>query len=192
MPVPGFKCVQQGGIFVKNETCSSARFKKLSFDIQNAYYVWDRVINKADGSVIEFPLKSSAARGYISDATTSAAVAWIKQQNGLKKSWMSTVSYANAHTPYQQPPEYLLPGPTPDTTGFSCTGTTKSNQVATRVISNQMIEAMDTEIGNLMVSGGLAQRAPDGSLDYHPEDTNTMVVVIGDNGTFAPGVKRAV
>jgi hypothetical protein len=53
-----------------------------------------------------------------------------------------------------------------------------------------MIEAMDTEIGNLMVSSGLAQRNSDGTLDYHPEQTNTMVIIIGDNGTFAPGVKE--
>jgi hypothetical protein len=52
-----------------------------------------------------------------------------------------------------------------------------------------MIEAMDTEIGNLMVSTHLAGRKPDGSLDYHPENTNTVVIIIGDNGTFAPGVK---
>lgn len=29
----------------------------------------------------------------------------------------------------------------------------------------------------------------DDRLDYHPEETNTMVVIIGDNGTFFPGVK---
>jgi hypothetical protein len=103
---------------------------------------------------------------------------------------MSTVSFANAHTPYQQPPHYLLPSPTPDSTGFACTGNTTANEIATRIISNQMIEAMDTEIGNLMVSTGLAGRKSDGSLDYHPEDTNTMVIIIGDNGTFAPGVKE--
>jgi hypothetical protein len=99
------------------------------------------------------------------------------------------VSFANDHTPYQQAPGYLLPSPTPDSVGFACTGNTVANEVATRIISNQMIEAMDTEIGNLMVSTGLAQRNGDGSLDYHPEQTNTMVIIIGDNGTFAPGVK---
>ena len=190
LETPGFKCLQQGGIFVQNETCKAARSKDLSFDIQNAYYVWDHIINKPDGTVIEFPLETPAARGYISDSTTNSAVAWIKQQNGAKRSWMSTVSYANAHTPYQQPPEYLLPSPTPDTTGFACTGNLPANQAATRVISNQMIEAMDTEIGNLMVSSGLAGRKTDGSLDYRPEETNTMVIIIGDNGTFAPGVKE--
>jgi hypothetical protein len=52
-----------------------------------------------------------------------------------------------------------------------------------------MIEALDTELGRVMVEVGLATRKPDGKLDYHPEATDTMVVIIGDNGTYAPGVK---
>jgi hypothetical protein len=182
---PGFTCLQQGGIFVKNRACSTAIKENLLFSNDNAYYVWNRVINNPDGSVIP-----TTARGYVSDTTVSAAAAWIEQQNKTKNPWMSTVSFANAHTPYQQPPQSLLPSPTPDTTGFACTGNTTANEIATRIISNQMIEAMDTEIGNLMVSTGLAGRNPDGSLDYHPEDTDTMVIIIGDNGTFAPGVKE--
>jgi hypothetical protein len=181
---PGFTCLQQGGIFVKNQACSTAINQDLDFGNDNAYYVWNRVINRPDGSVF-----TETARGYVSDATVSAAVDWITLQNKTKNPWMSTVSFANIHTPYQQPPQSLLPSPTPDTTGFACTGNTTANEIATRVISNQMFEAMDTEIGNLMVSTGLAGRKADGSLDYHPEDTNTMVIIIGDNGTFAPGVK---
>jgi hypothetical protein len=190
MPDPGFSCVQQGGIYVKGSSCAAAETVSLNFSLDNAYYAWERVINQPDGTVIQMHPTSASARGYVSDATVSAAVNWIQQQNAAKKPWMSTVSFANDHTPYQQPPGYLLPGPTPDSTGFSCTGNSLPNTVATRIISNQMIEAMDTEIGNLMVSSGLAQRNSDGTLDYHPEQTNTMVIIIGDNGTFAPGVKE--
>ena len=181
---PGFTCLQQGGIFVKNQACSTAIKENLLFSNDNAYYVWNRVINNPDGSVF-----TETARGYVSDATEKAAADWINQQSKTKNPWMSTVSFANAHTPYQQPPQSLLPSPTPDTTGFACIGNSTANEIATRVISNQMIEAMDTEIGNLMVSTSLAGRKPDGSLDYHPENTNTVVIIIGDNGTFAPGVK---
>ena len=52
-----------------------------------------------------------------------------------------------------------------------------------------MIEAMDHEIGDVLVKTGIAFNKADGSLDYRPENTNTMVIVVGDNGTFAPGVK---
>jgi hypothetical protein len=189
MPVPGFSCLQQGGIFVKKQSCAQAASVPLDFTLDNAYYAWERVINKPDGTVIQIHPDKPSARGYVSDATVSAAADWIKLQNAAKKPWMSTVAFANDHTPYQQPPGYLLPSPTPDSTGFACTGNSLANLGATRIISNQMIEAMDTEIGNLMVSTGLAQRNSDGTLDYHPERTNTMVIIIGDNGTFAPGVK---
>ena len=191
MPVPGFSCLQQKGLFVMNKSCAQAANVSLNFKLDNAYYAWERVINKPDGTVIQIhpDMPDGSARGYVSDTTVSAAVDWIQQQNAGKKAWMSTVAFANDHTPYQQPPDYLLPSPTPDSTGFACTGNSRSNTAATRIISNQMIEAMDTEIGNLMVSSGLAQRNNDGTLDYHPEQTNTMVIIIGDNGTFAPGVK---
>jgi hypothetical protein len=102
---------------------------------------------------------------------------------------MATVSFANDHTPYQQPPHDLLPRATPDSSGFPCTGNSRANVFATRVISNQMIEAMDAEIGHLLVRTGLASTNRDGSLNYEPEKTNTMVIIVGDNGTFAPGVK---
>ena len=102
---------------------------------------------------------------------------------------MATVAYANDHTPYQQPPRNLLPIASPDSGGFSCTDNTIASEAATRIISNQMIEAMDAEIGNLLVQTGLATMDTSGRLQYDPAQTNTMVIIIGDNGTFAPGVK---
>ncbi len=102
---------------------------------------------------------------------------------------MATVSFANAHTPYQQPPDALIPRTALITNGFKCTGNDPRNTAATRVLSNLMIESMDKEIGQIMVETGLATANRDGSLDYHPDSTDTMVVIIGDNGTFAPGVK---
>ncbi len=190
MQNPGFSCVQQGGIFVKDQSCAAAKKLNLGFANANGYYVWGRVINKQDGTVVQYPFTAPSARGYVSDATTSSAVDWIKQQNAKKSSWMTTVSYSNAHTPYQQAPEHLLPGATADTAGLRCTGNDRENIVQTRILSNQMIEAMDTEIGNLMVSAGLARRLGNGTIDYRPEETNTMVIIIGDNGTYAPGVKE--
>jgi len=188
-PTPGFSCLQDGGIFVPNQTCESSAGKALDFSHTNAYYVWKRVINEEDGFVIPADPNALPARGYVSDTTTTSAADWIQRQDTAAQPWMATVSYANDHTPYQQPPRDLLPRATPDSSGFSCTGNLVANEVATRVISNQMIEAMDAEIGHLLVRTGLASTNPDGSLNYEPEKTNTMVIIIGDNGTFAPGVK---
>jgi hypothetical protein len=48
---------------------------------------------------------------------------------------------------------------------------------------------MDTEIGRLLVELGLATRTPDGRLDYQPEATNTMVVIVADNGSYFSTVR---
>jgi hypothetical protein len=161
----------------------------LKFTQPNAYYVWKRVINEEDGTVIPPGDNPPLARGYVSDQTTQSAVDWIRQQDADGQTWMATVAYANDHSPYQQPPRNLLPIATPDSTGFSCTDNNKANEAATRILSNQMIEAMDTEVGNLLVQSGLATMNRAGRLQYDPAANNTMVIIIGDNGTFAPGVK---
>jgi hypothetical protein len=52
-----------------------------------------------------------------------------------------------------------------------------------------MIESIDHDIGRLLVESKLATRRADGTLDYDPAKTNTMIVVIGDNGSYAFTVK---
>jgi hypothetical protein len=108
-PTPGFSCLEDGGLFVPGDTCKSPAPKSLNFTVHNAYYVWSRVINEEDGTVIpRYPDKAPLARGYVSDTTTSSAVDWIHQQDDSGKPWMATVAYAANHTPYQQPPRDLL------------------------------------------------------------------------------------
>ena len=189
VPTPGRSCMEMGGLFVPNQDCAYVPPTPLIFNKANAYYVWHRVINQPDGTVIQVPLTDKSARGYISDATTASAANWINLQNSLHQPWMATVAYANIHTPYQQSPASLLPADSTDTSDYDCTPNNPGNLQDLRTLSDQMLEAMDTEIGNLLVQAGLATRNGDGSLNYDPNSSNTMVIVIGDNGTFAPGVK---
>jgi arylsulfatase A-like enzyme len=189
VPTPGRTCLEMGGLFVPNQNCTYVPPVTLNFDEANGYYVWNRVYNQSDGTVVQLPLTDTRARGYISDATTTSAADWIKTENGLNKPWMATVAYANIHSPYQQPPAAQLPTGSPDSSNFHCTGNDPADEIYTRVISNQMLESMDTQIGDLLVRSGLATRNADGSLNYQPDKTNTMIVLIGDNGTYAPGVK---
>ena len=169
-PTPGKTCVEGGGLFVPNRTCAQGVTKALDFTKYNAYYVWPRVINDEDGTVTVVAANDPRARSYMSEDTNSAAIQWITQQNNAHQPWMATASYSNIHTPYQQPPSSLIPSTEPDTSGLKCTGNTTANEIATRIISNQMAEAMDKEIGNLFVAIGLATFNPDGTLNYHPED----------------------
>ena len=182
-PTPGRTCLDRGGIFVPNQSCQASPPGNVRFNNQNAYYVGQLVINREDNSVEVVPFTDPRARVYRSVIESDLAINWIKQRRA-NKPWMATVSYSSAHTPYQQPPTALLPSASVNTNGFNCT-----DELQLRVLSNQMIESMDTELGRVMVDVGLATRKSDGALDYHPEATDTMVVIVGDNGTFAPGVK---
>ena len=98
---------------------------------------------------------------------------------------MATVSYSSAHTPYQPPPTSLLPSASLPAGGFDCLGSEPDQ----RVLSNQMIEAMDAEIGRVLVQTGIATRGRSGRLQFDPRRSDTMIVIMGDNGTYAPGVK---
>ena len=99
---------------------------------------------------------------------------------------MATVSYNSIHTPYQPPPAgHLPPGFVwPSNVPENC-----NNSAAQRILSDLMLASMDKEIGRLLVSVGLAQWDERGRLVYRPELTDTMVVIVGDNGSFAINLK---
>ncbi len=179
---PGRTCLESGGIFVQNQSCQSPAPGNLNFTTLNAYYVSPLVIDK-NGSVEEVSPADPRSRVYRTTLEVNAARDWINQQKA-QGAWMASVTFSSAHTPYQQPPLALLPPGSAEGSTFDCT-----NTVDQRTLSNQMIESMDTEIGRLLVEVGLATRTADGQLDYHPEATNTMVVVVGDNGSFGGDVK---
>lgn len=73
-------------------------------------------------------------------------------------------------------------GPASDTMDCSATG-------SGRLIQGQMTEAMDAEFGRLLVETGLARRADDGRLLYDPKASNTVIVIVGDNGSLGSAVK---
>jgi arylsulfatase A-like enzyme len=177
---PGKQCVISGGLFVPRASCSDPPPAGLDFTLVNAYYVSPLVIVDAAG--LQTPPNSDPrARGYRSTLETDAAIAWINTRPA-NQPWMATVSYSAAHTPYQQPPGALVPGGGGDELGCDEFG-------AQRVLSNKMTEALDTELGRLLVATGLARRRGDGSLAYDPSAGNTVIVIVGDNGTFANAVK---
>jgi len=178
--------MERGGIFAPNASCSAAAPAGVDFTLQNGYYAGQLVINYPDGSYrVAAPQDpTGAGRGYRSIIESDRAIAWIRSRAPATP-WMATVSYSSVHTPYQAPPTaLLLPGAVP-TSGFNCL----SSEGDQRVLSNQMIEAMDAEIGRVLVQTGVARRGRFGHLDFDPGRSDTMIVIMGDNGTYAPGVK---
>ncbi len=180
---PGLACMQSGGIFVPDAVCQATPPSNLDFETMNGYYVSPLVINNPDGSVEEVPATDPRSRAYRTEAETDNAIAWINSRPAGKP-WMATVAYSAIHTPLQQPPMDLLPGGTADNSDLSCTSGTDA-----RTLANQMIEAIDHDLSRLLTETGLATRNSDGDLVYDPAATNTWVIVVGDNGSYAPVVR---
>ena len=185
MSAPGRTCLERGGIFVPNAACSAgAPPANVDFTLQNGYYVGQAVVNEPDGSFEVFSPEdpSGAARGYRSSLESDWAIDWINSQPAGAP-WMTTVSFSSAHSPFQQPPTSLLVAGSVPTDNFDCAAVADQ-----RVLSNQMIESMDTEIGRVLIETGIAT-LNNGTLQLRPEHANTMIVVLGDNGSYAPVVK---
>jgi len=178
----GLQCLASGGIFIPDETCGTPSLT-LNFNRENGYYVSPLVI--IDGASLEqVPLTDPRSREYRTKVEADAAIQWIKSRPG-DRPWMATVSFSAAHTPWQQPPgDLLAAGSGPALDGADCKGT-----LAGRSIQDSMTEAMDTEFGRLLVETGLASRGTDGSLVYDPKASNTVIVIMGDNGSLGSAVK---
>lgn len=178
----GLQCLRSGGILVPNQACGMPP-GSLDFRRENAYYVSPLVVVQG-GSVEQVPLDDPRGRGYRTRIEADAAIAWIKSRSPARP-WMATVSFSAAHTPLQQPPMALVPhSGHADKDALDCDGV-----LAGRVLQNQMTEAMDTEFGRLLVETGIAKRGTDGALQYDPAASNTMIVIVGDNGSLGFTVK---
>ncbi|MBF0282051.1 MAG: sulfatase-like hydrolase/transferase [Zetaproteobacteria bacterium] len=179
----GQTCLENGGIFVPGVACQSQLPANLNFSTYNGYYVSPLVINDSFGALTVVPSDDMRARTYRTTVETNGAIDWINSRVPGRP-WMATVSFSAAHSPFQQPPAALLPTNTVANNGLDCA------QVADqRVLMNQMVEAADHEIGRLLVAVGLATWDTNGNFQYQPGASNTMIVLIGDNGSFAPTVK---
>lgn len=190
---PGLACLNLGGILVPNATCQAGPPDGLDFSRQNAHYVSPLVINRGI-EVSEVPVTAPAGRNYRSSIEVNAAIQWINARKRGSAPWMATVSFSADHTPLQTPPGHLLSPATrqklaatlgaPGNLGTDCT-----NPLVQRILSDAMIEAMDTELSRLLTSTGLARKGNAGQLIYEPERTNTMIVIVGDNGSFGTTVQ---
>lgn len=181
---PGRTCRDRGGLFDPGSACSGRMPGSLDFTKLSGHYVSPLVINHADGSIEQVPPTDLRARTFRGTYPADAAIEWIKAQP-VHTPWMATVAFASAHTPLMQPPPALLASGAAATSGLDC-----GNAVQQRVLMNQMVEALDTELGRLLVSLGMAHRDAQGALVYDPEARNTMIVLLGDNGSLGSVVKE--
>ena len=143
----------------------------------NGYYVWPKVQIVGNG------LRESVSRKYMTVDQTDAAIKWIERRSrsGGQRPWMCTVSYNAAHTQYQQPPSSLTPG-SEDLSDCAI-------EIGERELNDLMIQAMDEEISRLLVETGLALMDGD-RLELQLDAANTVLIVVGDNGSYLPVVRE--
>lgn len=173
--------VNPDGTWKLAETCADASCDDVTFENLNAYYSWMRTIVDANGNATQI----SPYRHYMTTELTDRTVDWIGDHGGPKGGpWMCILTYTASHTPIQTPPPSLLPDGTP--VDFDCSSTDGQRQVF-----KLMTEAMDREQGRLLAELGLGSYDKAGVFTLtDPALTNTMIVVIGDNGSFGPTVRE--
>jgi arylsulfatase A-like enzyme len=178
---PARTCLQQGGLFRPLLRCGNRAPSEADFDLNNGYYVWPRTVTNG----VRAPLSTEACaseaqnRSYMTTAQSDDAVTWWKKQSGPR---MLTVSYNAIHTPYQKAPTYLVsdPGNPP---------TVCSSVTPPRELINSILEGMDVEIGRMFAELGLGTLNNDGKTLAKLTLGNTLVVIIGDNGSQGGAVR---
>lgn len=194
---PGRACLESGGILNPGESCQASPPANLQFTNQNGYYTANWVENLQTGKTNFIPpgdSKVNAAnyRGYRSILEADRAIALINQLKNQSQPWMVSVGFSSAHSPWHNVPESILPPGSANTNAFNCTGNAADAEVHQQlhVLMKQMEEGLDHELGRILVGTGLASYKPDGSIDYNPEASNTLIVIIGDNGTYTTVVNE--
>jgi len=166
---------------------SAEAVARVDFTLANGYFVNDRVL-AIDGQAPVY----SVERRYAPTSDVDEALAWIAKQPKGGAPWMCTVAFVNIHDPYQPAPGDLLQPDAewPATLPFACdtqAGLEDENLgPSKKALTNEMLSASDREIGRLLVEGGFAEWKGNGVA---LTDTNTLVVVVGDNGTYGPVVR---
>lgn len=103
---------------------------------------------------------SGTSTSYHTTKLTDLALTWVQQQS---KPWFLWLAYAAPHAPFHLPPSHLH--------SRALTGAAADIAAQPRAYYLAAVEAMDAEIGRLLSALPAATRA------------NTVVLVVGDNGT---------
>ena len=196
-PTPGRTCLESGGILDpvvgdSSPVCEASHPGRVNFKTDNGYYTARWVENFEDGRTTHSHMPDDPAvdpreyRGYRSVVEANRTITWINEKKRSSQPWMVSVGFSSAHTPWQNVPQSILPADSVNTDGIHCT--VGSTNAELRVLQQQMEEGLDHELGRILVETGIASRNRDGSLRYDPEESNTLIVIIGDNGTFGPVV----
>jgi arylsulfatase A-like enzyme len=163
------------------------------WDCYNGYYVWPRTINLNGVAIPATSAETNYARAHADVDQADLAIEFINKQKNKKMggNWMCTLAFSGDHDPWQQPPEAGVNTPWPIALPYGCGAQFNIPEgialAVERQVSDRIIESLDSQINRVLVQSGLAHLATDGSLVIDAPDT--LIVVIGDNGSFLNTVK---
>ena len=175
------------------DAVAAAQLVANNWDVWNGYYVWPRTINLNGVAIPASNAETNNARAHADVDQADLAIEFINEQNNKKMggNWMCTLAFSGDHDPWQQPPEAGVNTPWPITLPYGCgdqVGIDGATALAVeRKVSDRIIESFDSQINRVLVQSGLAHLSTDGSLVIDAPDT--LIVVIGDNGSFLNTVK---
>lgn len=184
---PGRTCMEQGGLLDPGTTsCSSSPPNTLDFELENAYYVGKlEKMSKSSSSGAPIQVDEFTAREYRTSAESNEATRWLNAQSANEPYFLA-VSYSAAHTPLQQIPQVFGTAGIGVTTGSSLDCTDSTDQ---RALQKAIISFLSEEIGRVLTESGLmARTGAGGSLELTAKGANTLIVILGDNGTLGYSV----
>ncbi len=162
------------------ESCDEGDCAHIDFGNTNAYYAWDRVLS-ASGSGFKL---DAPQREYLTGFISRRSVEWIEEARADGVPWMAFVTHSSAHTPLQIPPPALTG---PAVTDISCAigfdGLPEFRQAF-----KLMVESVDRSIGEMLLDLDLATLEKGVFSLRDPAETNTLIVVVNDNGSYGPTV----
>lgn len=189
--VDALDCVLQGGLPLVSSDgtpitdCDAAAAARINWTNTNGNYAWPRTVNWGSFATQVIPVRT-----YADADQAQLATEFILAQNAAGNPWMCSLSFTGDHDPWQPPPpDTLPPGVSwPQKLPLLCDAepSAPNATLQQRLLSNRTIESMDTQIRRVLLATGLASIAG-GELTLTAP--NTVIIILGDNGSFLTTVK---
>jgi len=179
-----FDCMSMGGVpllqdvgdgqWIIAQTCVGG-CGEVDFTLDNAYYRWTET---ATTYGLDEALQTLTA-GYQTTAIADHSHNWIESRPD-DAPWFCATMFTSSHTPLQPPPPAL------PYSNEGIAGCTLPDDIAgARRAFVEMNEAMDRETGRLLSELGLGTYDAAGTFTLaDPADSNTWIIVLGDNGSL--------
>lgn len=183
---PARSCLQAGGLFRPGTACGASVPTAEDFERTNAYYVWPRVATRGQRSPLWVDSQGDSCapsldREFMTGRQSADAARWWNNQRGPR---MVSVSYNAIHTPFQKAATTTIPDPTD-------WQSTCDPLLTQRRLINNMLESIDVEIGRMLADMGLGRLDPEGRRLVSLNLRGTMIVIVGDNGSYGSTVRVA-